>query len=573
MGDKKLTFFYGGNFIKVPNLEYVGGDKYVPENIDEDKLSYFEIRDIVRDDMKLEFTKLYYRIPEVDLEHGLVEIKSDGDALQIAWHLIEHGSVDIYIHNGPGHILFDAPNVINEVNEDVDLEQLSFDKEELVNELVDVHLMNEELDHVGLEYGNASDIINGGICADVDQRTRDGFYVEIDVLSDRDDEELISAYGNQAQFWRQTHALDPADGIEVPITLDKGKQKVDQEACYRGGYDQYTLSDSGTSIASSEGERDSDYIDSDDPGEYVSNSELELFEADDAVRNKTVSPVYDPSCKIPHFELGMKFENHLQFKKALFHYSTYKGFAPKWLRNAPDKQRVICKAPNCPWYISATLQKRDGSFKVVALVKEHICIKDNKNPMVTTKQLAKHHNQRIKAVPGIRIRELIDFTRIELNALVKKDKMARARRMVHQELEGNYKDEFKVLRGWAKLLLESNPGTSIHFEDVKYPTDPIPDFRRMYVCIAALKHGWLAGCRPIIGIDGCFLKGICQGILLSAVGRDGNEQMYPIAWAVVESENKDSWIWFLRHLKVDINMVDGTGLTIISDQHVVSIFM
>ncbi|GLT52805.1 hypothetical protein SLA2020_261230 [Shorea laevis] len=182
--------------------------------------------------MKLEFTKLYYRIPEVDLEHGLVEIKSDGDALQIAWHLIEHGFVDIYVHNGPGHILFDAPNVINEVNEDVDLEQLSFDKEELVNELVDVHLMNEELDHVGLEYGNASDIINGGICADVDQRTRDGFYVEIDVLSDTDDEELISAYGNQAQFWRQTHALDPADGIEVPITLDKGKQKVDQEACY-----------------------------------------------------------------------------------------------------------------------------------------------------------------------------------------------------------------------------------------------------------------------------------------------------------------------------------------------------
>ncbi|GLT26468.1 hypothetical protein SLA2020_015300 [Shorea laevis] len=178
--------------------------------------------------------------------------------------------------------------------------------------------MNEELDHVGLEYGNVSDIINGGICADVDQRTRDGFYVEIDVLSDRDDEELISAYGNQAQFWSQTHALDPADGIKVPITLDKGKQKVDQEACYRGGYDQYTLSDSGTSIASSKGERDSDYIDSDDPGEYVSNSELELFEADDAARNKTVGPVYDPSCKIPHFELGMKFENHLPIICSVF---------------------------------------------------------------------------------------------------------------------------------------------------------------------------------------------------------------------------------------------------------------
>jgi len=63
------------------------------------------------------------------------------------------------------------------------------------------------------------------------------------------------------------------------------------------------------------------------------------------------------------------------------------------------------------------------------------------------------------------------------------------------------------------------------------------------------------------------LKGICRGELLSAVGRDSNNQMYPLAWAVVAVENKETWKWFLDLLLEDIEMGDGRGLTIISDQH------
>ena len=54
-----------------------------------------------------------------------------------------------------------------------------------------------------------------------------------------------------------------------------------------------------------------------------------------------------------------------------------------------------------------------------------------------------------------------------------------------------------------------------------------------------LKAGWKSGCRPIIGLDGCFLKTVCGGQLLSAVGRDGNNQMFPIAHSIVEIENTE----------------------------------
>lgn len=57
----------------------------------------------------------------------------------------------------------------------------------------------------------------------------------------------------------------------------------------------------------------------------------------------------------------------------------------------------------------------------------------------------------------------------------------------------------------------------------------------------ALISGFLAGCRPIIGIDGCFLKAHFGGQLLCAVARDGNDNMFPIALAVVPVENYPKW--------------------------------
>lgn len=60
------------------------------------------------------------------------------------------------------------------------------------------------------------------------------------------------------------------------------------------------------------------------------------------------------------------------------------------------------------------------------------------------------------------------------------------------------------------------------------------------------------------------MKGPYGGILLAAVGKDPNEEYFPIAVAAVEAENKDAWEWFLRLLLSDL----GTQrhLTFTSDQ-------
>jgi len=69
------------------------------------------------------------------------------------------------------------------------------------------------------------------------------------------------------------------------------------------------------------------------------------------------------------------------------------------------------------------------------------------------------------------------------------------------------------------------------------------------------------------------LKGQYGGELLTAIGRDANDQMLPIAYAVVEVENKDTWSWFLKLLIEDLGGADVCRFcTFMSDQQKVICF-
>lgn len=61
-------------------------------------------------------------------------------------------------------------------------------------------------------------------------------------------------------------------------------------------------------------------------------------------------------------------------------------------------------------------------------------------------------------------------------------------------------------------------------------------------------------------MDGCFLKGQVKGELLTAICRDANNQVFLIAWVVVDMENKDNLTWFLEPLKDDLDLRTGADL-------------
>ena len=71
----------------------------------------------------------------------------------------------------------------------------------------------------------------------------------------------------------------------------------------------------------------------------------------------------------------------------------------------------------------------------------------------------------------------------------------------------------------------------------------------------------------IAGVDGCFIK-LSTGQQLAAAGMDGNNNIYSIAFAVVDKEDTKSWTWFLSELKIAIGGESGRFgyYTIISDR-------
>jgi transposase-like protein len=58
--------------------------------------------------------------------------------------------------------------------------------------------------------------------------------------------------------------------------------------------------------------------------------------------------------------------------------------------------------------------------------------------------------------------------------------------------------------------------------------------------------------RPIFSINGIFLTGKYQGTLLIAVGIVAEKSLVPLAFALVEKENKGSWAWFLRLVRIHV---------------------
>jgi hypothetical protein len=60
-----------------------------------------------------------------------------------------------------------------------------------------------------------------------------------------------------------------------------------------------------------------------------------------------------------------------------------------------------------------------------------------------------------------------------------------------------------------------------------------------------LSQGLLAGCRTMICVDACFMKGKWGGQLHTAVARDANDDIFQIAYATCKAKTKKAWTWFL----------------------------
>lgn len=121
---------------------------------------------------------------------------------------------------------------------------------------------------------------------------------------------------------------------------------------------------------------------------------------------------------------------------------------------------------------------------------------------------------------------------------ISRNKAWRARDLALKWINGNEREQYQKLLAYKAEIEYTNPGSTVHL------WTNYGEFKGYYVCLSGLKRGWNEGIRKLVCIDGTWLKGNFKGELLTAVSLDGNDQIYPIAWAVVVKENQETWCWF-----------------------------
>jgi len=122
------------------------------------------------------------------------------------------------------------------------------------------------------------------------------------------------------------------------------------------------------------------------------------------------------------------------------------------------------------------------------------------------------------------------------------------RQLALKGLHGTWDESFRML--WSfKAELEASPESIVEIDCKKNKKDGRVYFCRMFVAIKARVNGFLAGCRPYLGVDSTHLTGKYNGQLAAATTIDGHNWMYPVAYGIFYKETKADWTWFLMQLK------------------------
>jgi len=233
-----------------------------------------------------------------------------------------------------------------------------------------------------------------------------------------------------------------------------------------------------------------------------------------------------------------------------------------------DKRRIRVKCVGANgkyvWYAYCGYMKSVNTWQLRKIIDQHTCSREFNIRLINSKWLSKRLEKTVRSNPNTKTVDIREKVSRKYNIGISMCMAYRAKAMAIENVDGSFVEQYKRLYDYAHELLRTNHRSTIKLKVHENEGQPI--FQRFYACFKACKDNFMS-CRPIIGLDGCFLKGKHGGDLLTVVGRDGNDQMLRIAYAVVEVKNKDSWTWFLELLIEDIGGIQlCTRCTWILDQ-------
>uniref|UniRef100_A0A803LMA0 Mutator-like transposase n=2 Tax=Chenopodium quinoa TaxID=63459 RepID=A0A803LMA0_CHEQI len=211
--------------------------------------------------------------------------------------------------------------------------------------------------------------------------------------------------------------------------------------------------------------------------------------------------------------IGQEFPDVKAFRNAIKEAAIAQHFELRVIKSDLIRYIAKCSIGDCPWRIRAVKISNSSKFTIRSLEPTHTCGCNAQNG---------HHQASI------------DWIERGLEAIY-----------------GSSEEGYCLLPSFCDQIKKSNPGTVAEV----YTACADNQFQRLFVSYYASIYGFLNGCLPIVGLGGLQLKSKYLGTLLAATSFDADGGLFPLAFAVVDMDNDESWMWFLSELHKALEMI------------------
>ncbi|XP_010480419.1 PREDICTED: uncharacterized protein LOC104759155 [Camelina sativa] len=208
----------------------------------------------------------------------------------------------------------------------------------------------------------------------------------------------------------------------------------------------------------------------------------------------------------------------------------------------PTLYIVKCWVRGCQWRVRASTIGDSPIFHVRIYQRQHSCSvteRSARSRKATPDILAFLYKEFVGGIgSGVVANHVAASLNLRYGIKMGYWKGHRTLKCARELVRGSYESGYSELPSYLYMIRRENPGTLTRLE-----VDELDRFKSVF-----------------IAFGGKYL-----GTLLMATTQDGNYNIFPLAFAVVDTENDDSWEWFFRQLSRVIQ--DDEGLAIISDRH------
>ncbi|XP_057723350.1 uncharacterized protein LOC130939248 [Arachis stenosperma] len=277
---------------------------------------------------------------------------------------------------------------------------------------------------------------------------------------------------------------------------------------------------------------------------------------------------------LTEFQVGQQFQDKDEALLSVKTYSIRRGVQYKVVES--DHRRYVGKCSEfgngCTWLIRLSLRKRKGIWEVKRYNGPHTCLAtsiSSDHRSLDYHVISAFIMPMVRADASVSIKVLLNATAAHFGFRPTYRRVWMAKQKSIALIYGDWDESYNDLPRWVLGVQLTMPGSVAVLKTSPVRVGGQVDesqayFHRLFwtfpPCIEAFRH-----CKPLISIDGTHLYGKYGGTLLIAIAQDGNSNILPVAFALVEGENAESWTFFLSHLRQHVT--PQPGLLVISDRH------